>query len=167
MQGVPGYYIITTKGTNLPNKKQGQSPGKHEVIQMTGIIINNRNHTIEVTKKFATAAARYGSDEYKTLQEVRRDYPSYKVVTVAHKAAKTTFKGLSHAYMEKYIVAHDDEEKSIMSEFKMLTATCGGTDDMLLEAASYHEIKDWFFDTFPEIKQFHEMRAALLARNAA
>ena len=134
---------------------------------MKNITINNRNHTIEVTKKFATAAARFGSDEYKALQEVRRDYPSYKVVTVAHKAAKPAFKGLTYEYMEKYIVAHDDDEKSIMGEYRMLTATCDGAEEMLLEAVSYHEIKDWFFDTFPEIKQFHEMRAALLTKNAA
>ena len=37
----------------------------------------------------------------------------------------------------------------------------------MLEAVSYHEIKEWFFDTFPEIKQFHKMRAALLSKNAA
>lgn len=134
---------------------------------MKNITINNRNHTIEVTKKFATAAARFGSDEYKALQEVRRDYPSYKVVTVAHKAARTTFKGLSHEYMEKYIVAHDDEEKSIMSEFKMLTATCDSTDDMLLEAVSYGELRKWFLNTFSEIKEFHEARAKLLERLAA
>ena len=134
---------------------------------MTNITINNRNHAIEVTKKFATAAARFGSDEYKALQEVRRDYPGFKVVTAARKTAKPAFKGLTYEYMEKYITAHDNEEKSIMDAYKMLTATCDNAEELLLEAVSYHEVKKWFFDTFPEIKDFHEKRAALLTKKAS
>lgn len=134
---------------------------------MTGIAIIIRSHTIEVSKKFAAAAARFGTEEYKALQEVRRDYPGYKVVTAARKTAKPAFKGLTYEYMEKYIAAHDNDEKTIMGEYKMLTATCDRANEMLLKATSYHEVKEWFFDTFPEIKAFHEKRAALLNKAAA
>lgn len=80
-----------------------------------------KNRTIEMTKKFAAASSKFGTEEYKTLQEVRRDYPSYKVVTITRKASKSdssAFKGLTYEYMEKYIAGHDDEEKSIMLEYR-------------------------------------------------
>ena len=44
---------------------------------MTTIQINHKNNTIEMTKKFYTESCKFGTDEYKTLQEVRRDYPGY------------------------------------------------------------------------------------------
>ena len=49
--------------------------------------INFNNHAIEMTKKFAKAAAKFGSEEYKQLQEARHDYPNFKVVTVSRKAS--------------------------------------------------------------------------------
>ena len=55
------------------------------------ININTENATIELTsKKFATAAAKFGTDAYKMLQEARSDYPTYKVVTVARKITSTS-----------------------------------------------------------------------------
>ena len=48
--------------------------------------INSRTQVIEMTKKFAKAAARFGSEEYNQLQQARRDYPNFKVVTVSRKA---------------------------------------------------------------------------------
>ena len=72
------YTVITTKGTKPSNKKrQGQAPGKKEESIMTSIQINHKNNTIEMTKKFYVESCKYGTDEYKTLQEVRRDYPGY------------------------------------------------------------------------------------------
>ena len=134
---------------------------------MTTMTINAKNRTIEMTKKFATAAAKFGTDEYKQLQEARRDYPTFKVVTVTRKAAKSAFKGLTFKYMEKYIAAHDNEDKSIMAEYKKLRAQFDEEDDenikVLAESASYMEIKDWFLKKFPEIKKFHEDRAKILA----
>lgn len=40
---------------------------------MTNLTINNKARTIEMTKKFEKAASRFGSDEYKMLQEARKD----------------------------------------------------------------------------------------------
>ena len=47
--------------------------------------INQKNRAIEMSKKFAKAASVFGSREYKQLQEVRRDYPDFSVVTVSRK----------------------------------------------------------------------------------
>ena len=134
---------------------------------MKNLFVNRKNGTIEMSKKFAAASANPFSDEYAQLQSVRRDYPKFKIVTVSQKTAKSDFKGLTYDYMRKYIVKHDDAEKSIMAEFEMLTATSEEAAELLMEAASYHEVKEWFLDKFPEIKAFHEKREALLKQVAA
>ena len=81
---------------------------------MTNITINAKNRTIEMNKTFAKAAAIFGSEEYRQLQEARRDYPSYRVITVKQKGAKPEYKGMDYKYMERYIAAHDDENGSII-----------------------------------------------------
>lgn len=122
---------------------------------MTNLTINNKARTIEMTKKFEKAASRFGSDEYKTLQEARKDYPTYKVVVKTSTAkGKESFKGLTYEYMEKYIEAHDDEGKTIMAEYKMLRATSDEAKEMNAAARPYGEMKKWFFDKYPAFKEF-------------
>lgn len=127
--------------------------------------INNVKKTIEMSKKFANAAAKYGTEEYISLQEVRRDYPNYKVVTVSRKtsAQKETYKGLTFSYMEKYITAHDDDEKSIMDEYLMLRGLSEEAQECLAEPCSYLEMREWFLKKFPAIADFHKKREAALA----
>ena len=127
--------------------------------------INFRSNSIEMTKKFAKAAARFGSDEYKQLQEARKDYPTFKVATVTRKATtqKETFKGLTYSYMESYIKAHDDENQSIMAEYEMLRGRSQEAQEALAVGCSYIEIKAWFLNKFPAIAEFHKKREALLA----
>lgn len=135
---------------------------------MTNLTINNKARTIEMTKKFEKAASRFGSDEYKMLQEARKDYPAYKVVVKASTAkGKESFKGLTYEYMEKYIAAHDDD-KTIMAEYKMLRGLSDEAQEMNAAACSYGEMKKWFFDKYPAFKEFTEnCNKALKKANAA
>ena len=48
--------------------------------------INEKKMAIEMTKKFAAVARKFGTKQYWDLQEARRDYPNFKVVTVTRKA---------------------------------------------------------------------------------
>ena len=131
---------------------------------MTNLTINTKARAIEMTKKFEKAARRFGSEEYNMLQQARKDYPTYKIATKASaNKGKESFKGLTYEYMEKYIAAHDDENKTIMAEYEMLRATSDEAKAALAEACSYGEIKAWFFEKYPEIKAFHEKRAKALA----
>ena len=127
--------------------------------------INTTNNTIEMSKKFAAAAKKFGTEEYKQLQEARRDYPNFKVVTTTRKASskRETYKGLTYDYMKKYIAAHDDEQKSIMAKFEMLRGTSDEAQEALADSASYKEIKEWFLKQFPAIAEFHKKREATLA----
>ena len=133
------------------------------------MFINEKKCAIEMSKKEAKAAAKFGSDEYKDLQTARKDYPNFKVVTVTRKttAKKNPFKGLTYEYMKMYIEKHDDDDKSIMAEYKMLRGLTDEAEEVLAESFTYPEMKDWFLKKFPAIASFHEARAKLLENNAA
>ena len=128
------------------------------------MFINEKKMAIEMTKKFAAAAHKFGTQEYKDLQEVRKDYPSYKEVIVTRKttAKKDNFKGLTYEYMEKYISSHDEDGK-IMAEYQDLRGLSERAKEALAEPCSYLEMRAWFLKTYPAIAQFHEDREKLLA----
>ena len=133
---------------------------------MTNIQINHKNNTIEMTKKFYTESCKYGTDEYKTLQEVRRDYPGYTpVVAKSKKGGNDTldvFRGLNFEYMELYIMKHDDDEKSIMADFKMMRAEDDASKAVGAKSESFLTIREWFLDKYPEVREFHEKRGKIV-----
>ena len=129
------------------------------------MLINEKKNAIELSKKEAAAAAKFGTREYKALQEARKDYPGFKVVTITRKstAKKESYKGLTYAYMETYIQKHDDEIKTIMAEYKMLRGLTEEAEEALAVSFTYLEMKDWFLKKFPAIAEFHKKRESLLA----
>lgn len=133
---------------------------------MTNIQINHKNNTIEMTKKFYTESCKFGTEEYKMLQEARRDYPGYTpVVAKSKKSGADTldiFKGLNLEYMELYIMKHDDEDKSIMAEFKMMRAEDDASKAVGAKSESFLTIREWFLDKYPEVREFHEKRGKIV-----
>ena len=125
---------------------------------MMNMRINVTKRTIEMTKKFAATASKYGTDEYKMLQEVRRDYPGYSVQIMNRKTVQNDFKGLTYEYMEMYIEKHDSESGSIMKEFNMLRAKDKDSIAIGAESESYMIIKSWFLDQFPAFAEYYEKR---------
>ena len=134
---------------------------------MTDILISESKKTLEITKTFAKAASRYGSEAYMELRSARNDFPDFRVVirkTVTKK--QTCFKGLTYAYMEKYIEAHDDEKGTAMKKFLDLRGQSDEAKEALAESCSYKEIKTWFLGQYTEINEFHSTRAALFESTA-
>ena len=86
------------------------------------------------------------------------------MTTTAAKSStkKNTLKGLTYGYMEAYIAAHDDENNSIMKEYQDLRANSNDAKEACAEAVSYGEIKEWFLNKYPAIREFHERREKLL-----
>ena len=126
---------------------------------MTNLKINDKNRTIELSNTFAKAASIFGSDEYKDLQEARRDYPNYRVITVKQKSTSNdSFVKLSIKDMDKYIATHN-----VIDELKAEYRSLRGLDDNGV-AVNYQTIKDWFMNAFPEFEQFHTDRMALLEK---
>ena len=124
--------------------------------------INRNACTIEVTKSFDKAASRYGSEAYNALQQVRKDYPDFAVVVKTVRTKADHFKGLTYDFMEKYIASHDDAETR-MAAFNDLRATSDEAVAFGAEAASYGEIRAWFFKQYPEIEAFQQRRESALA----
>lgn len=114
--------------------------------------------TIVLSKKEMTAARRYDSTAYKKLQDARRDNPGYEVVvtTKTVKTQRETYKGLTYAYMEKYIKAHDDAEETIWTEYMMYRGTPINPADELPVAYTYNQMKVWFLAKYEEIAKFYE-----------
>ena len=126
------------------------------------LTLNHKNYTIEMDKKFAAASSNPFSEEYAKLQEVRRDYPKYKVVVTSSKAKEST-SGLDFEFMEVYIEKHDDEEKSIMTEYKLLRAEDKTSKAMGMKSESYLTIRAWFLEQYPEVKNFISKRDTIVA----
>lgn len=122
---------------------------------MMNITINAKNRTIEMTKAFEKKASVYGSEEYMILQAARKDYPSYKPV-VKKVNTGDRMKGLTFEYMEKYIAAHDVEVKTddktmkASEAFRLMTGK--DVDDVIVQS-TYGEIKSWFLEIYPEVKE--------------
>lgn len=116
---------------------------------MTEIRIFESTKTLEVTKTFAKAASRYGSEAYMKLRSARNDFPDFKVVVRSTATKKKdSFNGLTYAYMEKYIEAHDDEKETAMKEFLDLRGQSDEAKEALAESCSYKEIKTWFLSRY-------------------
>ena len=85
------------------------------------------------------------------LQRARQDYPTYTPVIkrIKRNPSKETYKGLTYAYMERYIETHDNAE-TIMAVYreKRLISECHG------KARRYPAIKKWFLKQYPEVEKF-------------
>ena len=119
---------------------------------------NLEKKVIEMTKKEAKEAGILNSEKFKELQTYLAVYPGYTVEIKAPAKRKAEFKGLTYAYMRAYILKHDDEQKTIMAEFNILTAhkKDGKEGSEHLEAAGYLDVRDWFLKKFPEIRAHKE-----------
>lgn len=116
--------------------------------------IDRENALIIMDRTFAKLSENTRSEEYAHLQQVRRDYPTYKVVTrqIKKNPNKESYKGLTYEYMRFYIFTHEPAEsrKQVLAEFDelVLISQCHS------KAKRYPVIKNWFLDKYPEIKEF-------------
>ena len=127
--------------------------------------INYITMTIEMTKAESKAAGKVGTEAFKEMLSLMQQFPNYKIQVIARAATKKScdYKGLTYAYMEKYIKAHDNDKHTIMAEYEDLRDESDAAKDVLADSFTYQEIKNWFLGKFPEIREFHEMRQNLLS----
>ena len=116
--------------------------------------INHTNRTIIMDRTFAKLAENTFSEEYRHLQMVRADYPTYTVVrkTIKKNPDKETWKGLTYDYMINYIITHETNEtrKAVMDEFDELKLIS----ECHAKSKRYPVIKNWFLNKYPAIKEF-------------
>ena len=140
---------------------------------MTNIIINDKNRTIEISKKFANEAKKFGTEEYRMLQEARKDYPRYKVTVKAAAKRADSFKGLNQDYMLGYIKTHDkkDEQGNVIDNLSVFYSLTGrdaeGEKKVFSEVATYGELKKWFLEQYPEVAMKRENIDKILGKKKA
>nr|QGT50972.1 hypothetical protein Firmicute1046_0480 [uncultured Firmicutes bacterium] len=116
--------------------------------------INHSQGAIIMDRTFAKFAENTRSDEYKHLQQVRRDYPFYlvKIRKIKTNSNKKTYKGLTYKYMEDYIATHTApaNKSEALAEFHelLLISRCHSS------AYRYPTIKKWFLQKYSEIAKF-------------
>ena len=118
------------------------------------IRVNHKDKKIEMNKEYFKRIQNPKSEEYATLQMVRRDYPHYEecLYTIKRNPNKKTYKGLNYEYMETYILTHEPKEtkKEVLDEFYNMRhiAECHKA------SYGYAVIKKWFLAKYPEIAEF-------------
>ena len=138
-----GHGIIMSQGQRHRHPLLTKIQAEKEIIMK----IVYASHTIELTKAEASKASKPGSNLYNELNEIRKEFPTFKIVinTTKKKTAKNS--SIKYEDMERYISFHDDEEHSIMREFN---ARRHAKENGALNAQGYFEIKKWFFEVFPD-----------------
>ena len=116
--------------------------------------IDHAKQIIVMDATFAKKSANTMSAEYAHLQQVRRDYPKYDVITrtIKRNSNKKTYAGLTYEYMEEYILTHGTKEQRMatLAEYNemILISKCHG------KAYRYPTIKHWFLEKYPAIAKF-------------
>ena len=116
--------------------------------------IDRENGLIVMDRTFAKLSENTRSEEYTHLQQVRKDYPTFQVVTrtIKKNPKKETYAGLTYDYMKFYIFNHEPAEnrRNALAEFDelILISKCH------TKAKRYPTIKKWFLEKYPEIVQF-------------
>jgi hypothetical protein len=102
-----------------------------------------------ISKTFAKASMIIDSEEYKTLLSVKSAYAEYSIIQreIRKNPQKESYRGLTYAYMEHYILTHDKsgEMMKVYEELR-LRALC--------HSIRYAHIKKWFLEVYPEIDDF-------------
>ncbi len=112
---------------------------------------NLTKKTIELTKAEMKAAMTYGNPEYDALQAIRRDYPGFRVVEEKTKRGKSEFASLDMKTISAYVEKRGDESQK--QSFAFISKKTVDENGEYHEAQSFFEIKKWFLNEFPEIKQ--------------
>lgn len=118
------------------------------------LTLKHEKHQIVMDRTFAKNAENTRSPEYAQLQQVRKDYPTFEVVTkkIKKNPNKETYKGLTYDYMEFYIMTHESKEtvSKVLEEFEelKLISLCHS------KGKRYPVIKKWFLEKYPVIENF-------------
>lgn len=116
--------------------------------------VNFEKKAIIMYRTFAKKCADTRSEEYAQLQRVRADYPNFTISTrtCRKNESKESYKGLTYAYMEHYILTHEDKDTVLevldtYNEMRLI-AECHS------KSRRYPAIKRWFLAKYPEIVEF-------------
>ena len=119
---------------------------------MKAITIDYAHSSISISSAFEKRAFTPGTDEYRQLMAVRKDFPDFRLVTRKFKTntKQEHYRGLTYDFMREYISAHEKDAKSVLAE---LDDQIGITKCHSLHKR-YPIIKAWFLERYPAIAEF-------------
>ena len=128
-----------------------------------GYKFDHINGRIVITREFAKKANTFGSNEYKTLQRLRKELPGYAVVFTAPHRKTSAKSHMTLAKMLRYIEQQPDKE-SILADMKQVRYPEDCSD-----AAPFSVVKKWFFARFPNYGQMTpvDSKGHIIKNNAA
>ena len=119
-------------------------------------ILFNEN-TVIMNKKFAAAAAKYGTKEYTLLKNIRTDFPGMDEVVVSGREQTTARANhrLKYENMERHISAYENAEEllEVFQTVKMMSAPL---------ASPYKYVADWFKAQFPKYNEVPILKDGVL-----
>ncbi len=106
------------------------------------------DNTVIMNKKFAAAAAKYGTKENVLMKSIREDFPGMAEVVISGReqtSARTNHR-LTYENMEKYILVHENADE-LLEVFNTVKAASAPL------ASPYKYVCDWFKVQFPNYKK--------------
>ena len=113
------------------------------------------NNKIIIDKTFMKNASNVRSDEYALLERAMGNHPTFPVVVreIKKNPKKESYKGLTYAYMRKYIDTVEQNEETRLAvhaemDRMVLISQCHS------QTHRYPVIRKWFLDRYEEITKF-------------
>ncbi len=113
--------------------------------------VNYTNNSIELTESEVDAASAYGSDAYRELLNARTENPGFAIRVIKGKRSKSDFAELNMKTIRSYVEKHGTDEQK--AHFAFITKRTIDDDGEYCEPQSFFQIKSWFLNEFPEIRQ--------------
>lgn len=118
--------------------------------------INHDNKTITLTKAYAKKANTPGTNEFRELTRLHKNFPDYDIVmrTATITANKETHGGLRIEVIER-IIAQQPNGEELMREYKEFVALWGkevndkDNPGQTIIRAPYGKVKSWFLKKVP------------------
>ena len=109
------------------------------------------NTVLTITKDFARKASQLNSPEYKTMLQLRRDYPNLEIV-MREGTKKQAASGISFKQMEEFIKQCRDSESrlELYERVKALSR---------VQRSPYKYVKDWFLTNYANYSENPEFDA--------
>ena len=119
---------------------------------MTPFVIDFLHSSILISSSVAKKALTPGTDEYRRLMEVRKEFPDFRLVTREFKknTKQEHYRGLTYDFMRDYISSHEENPTPVLFELNEQI----GVSKCHSLSKRYPTIKAWFLGRYPEIAEF-------------
>lgn len=111
--------------------------------KLNKINFNHATKEIIITKAFETEANQIGSEAYKELVRLKKDFPDYTIKRkeIAKRENKKSFKGLTIEEMKRFLATVGEDDLKLFEKVCEIAETKQG---------KYPIIKKWFLNNYQE-----------------